>query len=57
MRHAKPLPIVDKLVNEEKAPLADAVVVAPPVGIVELEIKGSVEKVEDVGKEIIGPPG
>lgn len=41
---------MDKLVNEEKAPRADAVVVA-------LEIVGTAEKVEDVGEETSGPMG
>jgi hypothetical protein len=49
VRQAHP-PVMDKLVNEEKAPRADAVVVA-------LEIVGTAEKAEDVGEETSGPLG
>jgi hypothetical protein len=54
-RHAHP-PVIDKLVNEEKAPAADVVFVAPRVGIVELEIFELFEEEEedDVGEESIG---
>jgi hypothetical protein len=52
-RHAHP-PVVDRLVNEEKAPPADVLFVAPPVGIVELEIVELFEEEEDVGEESIG---
>jgi hypothetical protein len=55
VRHAHP-PVVDKLVNEEKAPPANVVFVARPVGIVELEIVDPFEE-EDVGEERIGLPG
>jgi hypothetical protein len=54
VRDAHP-PIVDKLVNEEKAPAADAAVVAPPFDLVELAIDGPVDEDEDVGEESIGP--
>jgi hypothetical protein len=50
-RHAHPL-VIDKLVNEEKVPSA-VVFVAPPVGIVELEIVEPFEG-EDVGEESSG---
>jgi len=54
VRHAHP-PVIDKLVNEEKVPSTDVVFVAPPVGIVELEIvEPFEEEEEDVGEESIG---
>lgn len=54
---ASHLSVADNPINEEKAPAADAVVVTPPVEIVELEIVGTAEKVEDIGEESIGPLG
>jgi hypothetical protein len=53
VRHAHP-PVIDKLVNEEKAPPANVVfVVAPRVEIVEFEIVNPFEE-DDGGEESIG---